>query len=67
MEVKTMTVYEKIERDIKLLFKDMSNGDFAHGYCKGFVGSAWRFDIITDEEYQSLKKLIDKQYEYKGD
>lgn len=56
-----MTTYDTIRADIKtrcgLQGLNVDNGDYA--YWMGYVTGVWRYNVITDVEYQCLRTLIE--------
>lgn len=58
-----MTGFEKVKQDIEGSMRDLGNGDFGEGYCRGYVNSAYRFGIIEEEDLWALKKMILLRYQ----
>lgn len=61
-----MTKYEKIKKDIETrlglvsLGVKTNKGDY--DYFMGYILGVWRYDVITEEEYELLKELVNKIY-----
>lgn len=61
-----MTKYEKIKKDIETRLGLVSLGVKAnkgdYDYFMGYILGVWRYDVITEEEYELLKELVNKIY-----
>lgn len=58
-----MTGFEKVKQELDFAFDSMGNGDFGEGYCRGYINSAFRFDVIGEDDYWQLKKMILVRYQ----